>query len=535
VEFDPADGLAGLHGQLLSLTNVPIERQKLMSKGRLLKEDAQLNQLKEGDKLMLMGTAVAPPKEPEKKIVFEEDLTDAQKVGVVKDILPPGLENLGNTCYMASTLQCLRAIPELRQALIKQSQSPSGGNDPEGSVIQQLGQLYKTMDSTTKAVNPMLFTLVFRNTFPQFAQLSNEGHPMQQDAEEALVQLMTSMKHVLKSAKVDQTAVGADGPVATADPSFSSSVAAASSSSSSSTLSLIDCYFGGELETRTSVTGGDESDATVEVKPYDRLHCYIENDTNFLFQGLKSSLTEVRELGGKQHTVTSLIRTLPRYLVIQMMRSDWRRDTGKKAKKLRRVDFPFKLDMLDFCAPPLRRQLAAARDMIKEEQDIKLGLPSIKKTAGAATASSSSSSQAESKQEGEAKMDIDAVGESNASSSPSPSNVLRVPTSGQYDLFALVTHKGRYMDAGHYISWAKQPTGVWLKFDDDKVSEVKEEDIKALAGGGDHHSAYLLFYRRLDDVERFVGKPIQEAAPAVSPTEKREATATTAKKQKTAE
>ena len=71
------------------------------------------------------------------------------------------------------------------------------------------------------------------------------------------------------------------------------------------------------------------------------------------------------------------------------------------------------------------------------------------------------------------------------------------------DLFAIVTHKGRDADSGHYISWVRKeqtdPTAdkdAWLVFDDDTVSEVDTEYVTSrLKGGGDDHIAYLFFYK----------------------------------------
>lgn len=101
---------------LMSKTGVPVERQKILAKGKKLSTDADLAKLKDGQKLMLMGTASELPKEPVKPVLFEEDLTEDQKV-TLSGALGGGLHNLGNTCYMNSTLQCFRRIPELNEGL----------------------------------------------------------------------------------------------------------------------------------------------------------------------------------------------------------------------------------------------------------------------------------------------------------------------------------------------------------------------------------------------------------------------------------
>ncbi|CAN0010984.1 unnamed protein product, partial [Hapterophycus canaliculatus] len=66
---------------------------------------------------------------------------------------------------------------------------------------------------------------------------------------------------------------------------------------------------------------------------------------------------------------------------------------------------------------------------------------------------------------------------------------------GTYELYAVVTHKGREADGGHYMGWVRQEGDDWLVFDDSDVSPCKTEDIMNLKGGGDWHMAYLTFYR----------------------------------------
>lgn len=69
----------------------------------------------QGTQLLMMGTADELPHEPVEKAVFMEDLNEHELATALE--LPAGLTNLGNTCYLNATVQCLRTVPELRNAL----------------------------------------------------------------------------------------------------------------------------------------------------------------------------------------------------------------------------------------------------------------------------------------------------------------------------------------------------------------------------------------------------------------------------------
>ena len=73
---------------------------------------------------------------------------------------------------------------------------------------------------------------------------------------------------------------------------------------------------------------------------------------------------------------------------------------------------------------------------------------------------------------------------------------------GNYELVAVITHKGRSADGGHYIAWVHQSGDRWVCFDDDIVTTVTTDEIMNLRGGGDWHTAYLTIYRKLEAVKK---------------------------------
>ncbi|XP_059457329.1 ubiquitin carboxyl-terminal hydrolase 7 isoform X3 [Corylus avellana] len=458
VEIDTSQPPYVFKCQLYDLTGVPPERQKIMVKGGLLKDDADWSTLgvKEGQKLMMMGTADEIIKAPEKGPVFMEDLPEEEQVVALGH--SAGLFNLGNTCYMNSTLQCLHSVPELKSALIKYSHSGKSNDVDQSSHMLAIAtrDLFNELDKSVKPVAPMQFWMLLRKKYPQFGQLHN-GVFMQQDAEECWTQLLYTLSQSLKT------------------------------TGSSENPDTVKALFGIELVSRVHCQeSGEESS---EAESVYSLKCHISQEVNHLHEGLKHGLKSELEKASPSlgrsaiYLKESRIDGLPRYLTIQFVRFFWKRESNQKAKILRKVDYPLELDVYDLCSDDLRGKLEAPRQRLRDEEGKKLGLKASK--------------DGSSSKDNDVKMS-NAEGSSNGSGEPSMATSQEdseTQMTGIYDLVAVLTHKGRSADSGHYVGWVKQESGKWIEYDDDSPIAQREEDITKLSGGGDWHMAYICMYK----------------------------------------
>jgi len=416
-------------------------------KGGKLEDDADWSKLgvKAGMSLMLMGTAGELPVEPPKNAtIFVEDLSESELGSLVQPAFPPGLTNLGNTCYLNSTLQCLKAIPELSTAV----KGYGSGDD----FMQQLKDLFVSLDHSASAIPPLLFVHLFRDRFPRFAQRTERGYA-QQDAEECYSTLMYTLSEHLGPLTLEGTA---------------------SKTPASDRENAVKQLFRGEMELQYKCLDAAEEAEPPKHEPFLKLLCNIGSATNFMLTGLKEGMKEKitkrsAVLGvDAVYEKTQTISQLPYYMAIQFVRFWWKPEAQIKAKICRPVDFPLVLDVYDLCSEKLQaelnehRRIMVARDEARQAHEKK-----------------------DSMDTGDA--DLPALWEQ-----PPFQN-----GTGYYELFGLITHKGRDAESGHYVAWVKEKDDQWLCFDDETVKPCKDEDIKQLTGrgGADWHMAYICFYR----------------------------------------
>ncbi|KAH9523744.1 Ubiquitin carboxyl-terminal hydrolase 14 [Bulinus truncatus] len=447
--------------QLFALSGVQPSRQKVMVTGTILKDDdwgPARNKLKDGVTLLMMGTADELPQAPVDKPVFVEDMSEQQLASAMD--LPSGLTNLGNTCYMNATVQCLRAVPELKEALKRFTGglTVAGTTSAGDSITAALRDLFTSMDRTSAPIPPVIFLQVLHMVFPRFAEKGENGGYQQQDANECWSEIVRSLQQKLKPV----------GP-----PSSESLTAAASFSDG---RGFIDQYFGGEFETTMKCNEAPEEGEVHGVEKFLQLSCFIEKEVKYMHTGLQSRLEETitknsPTLGRDAvYTKSSKIRRLPGYLTIQFVRFFYKEKQSTNAKILKDIKFPLSLDVFDLCTPSLQQKLIPIREHFKNMED--------KKVAEA--------------QAGKGKIltvkDLKKVVKTEPYWFPDD---IGSNNSGYYELSAVLTHKGRSSSSGHYVAWVRRKGDEWLMFDDDRVSSVMSEDILKLSGGGDWHCAYL--------------------------------------------
>ncbi|KAI3380948.1 hypothetical protein SNEBB_002545 [Seison nebaliae] len=436
-------------GQLFTLTDVLPEKQKIIYKGKILdNEDWDKFPIKQGAKIIMMGTREEMMlRKTTTETKFIEDITEESRELLMQPAA--GLFNIGNTCYMNSVIQMMRTIPEVRQMFLTIAQF---GNNAEDNLMKSLKGVFENIVNKNVSYHPVLFHKLLCTLQPMYDERVN-GVPIQHDANELFVYLLNIL---------DRRIGNYQGPHVISE----------------FTKKFLGTKF--QVQLNCEETGEKSEMSEFEIQ----MSCFINEDVKYLFSGLRTKMNEMIEKHSEienknlMFKKTKLIDRLPAYLSIQLVRFFYKEKVNKSVKILKDIKFPMDLDLYQLCSENLQQKLLPARQLSEERKNDQLN----RKVSEILTANDQNNGE-QTSEDGDDKFEEfsfpDDVGSSN---------------SAQYELIAVITHKGRERSQGHYMAWTKQEDGKWLMFDDEHVVKVQESDILRLSGGGDYHMAYTLLY-----------------------------------------
>ncbi|KAJ4814570.1 Ubiquitin carboxyl-terminal hydrolase 24 [Rhynchospora pubera] len=356
-------------------------------------------------------------------------------------LLPRGLVNCGNTCFLNASLQALLScspfvelIQDLRDHALPKVAYPTLGafvdfisnfDMPEDSKMKING---KGGIECGKPLSPAMFDPVLRNFTPNLPS-GIVARPRQEDAQEFLSFVMDQMHNELlklntgssnlKEGNLPLLAVsGDDEGWETVGPKNKSAVTRTQTFAPSE-LSAI---FGGQLRSIVKAAGNK---ASATVQPFLLLHLDIFPDVVHTiedalhFFSAPETLEGYRIASGKTGVVAARksvnIQTLPSIMILHLKRFSYGAHGSYKLHK--RVHYPL--------------ELALGRDLVI-----------------------------------------------------SPSEKRR------YELVATITHHGREPSKGHYTADTRYPNGQWIRNDDASVRAISIKDVV-------QEQAYILFYKQM--------------------------------------
>lgn len=357
----------------------------------------------------------------------------------VKSLLPRGLINTGNLCFLNATLQALLSCSPFVQLLqeLRIRDIPKVGF-PTLTAFSEFvcdfdmptsSNLKKDAVETGRPFRPAMFEAVLKNFTPDVPN-SISGRPRQEDAQEFLSFIMHQMHDELL--KLEGQSSGTNGfktsVVSSTEEDEWETVGPKNKSAVTRTQSFIPSelsdIFGGQLRSVVKARGNK---ASATVQPFLLLHLDIHlevvrtiEDALHLFsapENLEGYRTSAIGKGGVVTAKKSVkIQTLSKIMILHLMRFSY--GSQGSAKLLKPVHFP-----LEFI---LSRELLV-----------------------------------------------------------SPSTESR-----KYELVATVTHHGREPSKGHYTADVRHSNGQWLRFDDASVTAITTSKVL-------HDQAYVLFYKQV--------------------------------------